>query len=90
MKILKLNIPGGGFSMTTETAARYEITDRKNGDIIYTQDISSEGVVPMDYAFLGLTRQRESINRAVQNNITQFLQALETIDTSKPMFPSKR
>jgi hypothetical protein len=90
VKILKLNIPGGGFSMTTETAARYEITDRKNGDIIYTQDISSEGVVPMDYAFLGLTRQRESINRAVQNNITQFLQALETIDTSKPMFPSKR
>lgn len=90
VKILKLDIPGGGFSMTTETAARYEITDRKNGDIIYTQDILSAGVVPMDYAFLGLTRQRESINRAVQNNITQFLQALETVDTSKPMFPSKR
>ena len=90
VKILKLDIPGGGFSMTTETAARYEITDRKNGDIIYTQDILSAGVVPMDYAFLGLTRQRESINRAVQNNITQFLQALETVDASKPMFPSKR
>ena len=32
---------------------------------------------------------RESINRAVQNNITQFLQALETVDVQKPMFPVK-
>jgi hypothetical protein len=88
VKILKLNIPGGGFSFTTETAARYELLDRKTGGIIYTQDIVSKGDVPMDYALLGLTRQRESVNRAVQNNITQFLQALETVDVSKPMFPA--
>lgn len=87
VKILKLNIPAGGFSMTTETAARYEILDRKTGAIIYTQDIVSKGEVPMDYAFLGITRARESVNRAVQNNITQFLQALQTVDVSKPMFP---
>lgn len=87
VKILKLDIPGAGFSMTTETAARYEILDRKTGAIIYTQDIVSKGEVPLDYAFYGVTRVRESVNRAVQNNITQFLQALETIDVSKPMFP---
>lgn len=87
VKILKLDIPGAGFSMTTETAARYEILDRKTGAVIYTQDIVAKGEVPMDYAFAGVTRARESINRAVQNNITQFLQALETVDVSKPMFP---
>jgi len=38
---------------------------------------------------LGLARMRESINRAVQNNITQFLQSLETVDVQKPMFPAK-
>jgi hypothetical protein len=88
VKILKLNMPSFGASMTTETSARYEIVDRKTGGIIYTQDISSKGEVPFNYAFLGLTRARESINRSVQNNITQFLQALETVDVSKPMFPT--
>jgi hypothetical protein len=89
VKILKLNPPGAGASMTTETAARYEITDRKTGDIVFTQDISSSGTTPFDHAFLGVARARESINRAVQNNITQFLQALETVDVQKPMFPAK-
>lgn len=88
VKILKLDIPGAGASFTTGASARYEITDRKNGDVIYTQDINSTGTVPFDYAFIGLVRMRESVNRAVQNNITQFLQALETVDASKPMFPT--
>lgn len=88
VKILAINIPSSGFSFTTKTIARYEIIDRKNGDVTYTQDVSAIGTVPAGYAFLGLTRARESINRSVQNNITQFLQALETIDASKPMFPA--
>jgi hypothetical protein len=89
VKILKLSPPGAGASMTTATAARYEIIDRKTGDIIFTQDISASGTTPYDYAFLGVARAQESINRAVQNNITQFLQALETVDIQKPMFPAK-
>lgn len=89
VKILKLDLPGGGFSMTTETAARYEIIDRKTGDIIFTQDISSSGTTPADHAFLGAARAKESLNRAVQNNITQFLQSLESVDVQKPMFPAK-
>jgi len=89
VKILKLEVPGAGFSMTTTTAARYEIMDRKTGDLIFSQDVSSSGVTPVDYAFMGVARARESINRAVQNNITQFLQALETVDVNKPMFPAK-
>jgi len=63
--------------------------DRSNGDIIYSGIIESEGTTPADYAFQGRARARESINRAVQNNITQFLQVLETLDISKPMFPAK-
>lgn len=89
VKILKLDLPGAGFAMTTSTAARYEIMDRKTGDLIFSQDIASSGTTPMGDAFLGVARARESINRAVQNNITQFLQALETVDVTKPMFPAK-
>lgn len=87
VKILKFDVPSFGFSMTTETAARYELIDRSTGGIIYTQDINASGIVPADYAFVGVVRMRESINRSVQNNIAQFLQSLDTIDLSKPMFP---
>lgn len=89
VKILKLEVPRAGVSFTTNTTARYEIMDRKTGDLIFSQDISSSGTTPGDFAFLGLARMRESINRAVQNNITQFLQSLETVDVQKPMFPAK-
>lgn len=89
VKILKLDDPAAGISMTTDATARYEIIDRKTGSIIFTQDISSSGITPFDFALLGVIRARESINRAVQNNITQFLKALETVDIQKPMFPAK-
>lgn len=88
VKILKLDAPNFGASMTTETVARYEIIDRANGDIIFSQDVSSSGTTPATHSFLGLTRARESVNRAVQNNIALFLQAAGTIDLAKPMFPA--
>ena len=44
----------------------------------------------MGYAFMGIVRARESVNRAVQNNITMFLQALETVNFDKAMFPNKQ
>lgn len=90
VKVLELDVPAFGASMTTTTGARYELIDRDTGAIIYTQDISADGVVPASYAFAGVIRARESINRSVQNNIAQFLQALETVDVTKPMFPSDR
>ena len=78
------------FTMTTKTVARYELIDRATGGIVYTQDVSASGEVPFNYAFAGVVRARESISRSAQNNIAQFLQALETVDVSKPMFPNKQ
>ena len=89
VKILALDAPAFGASMTTTTIARYELIDRANGDIIYSQEISAAGEVPFGYSLVGLVRARESVNRSVQNNISQFLQALETVDISKPMFPTQ-
>lgn len=90
IKILKFEIPSGGISMTTKTDAKYEITGRSNGDILYSSIINAEGTVPFSYAFSGVERIRESVNRSAQNNILQFLQALEIIDFSKPIFPGKK
>jgi len=89
VKVTALNISKGGITMTSSATATYTIIDRSNGDVIYTRNISSEGITPLDFALIGAIRVRESVNRAVQNNITQFLQDLETININKPMFPSQ-
>jgi predicted negative regulator of RcsB-dependent stress response len=78
VKILKFDTPSFGAGMTTHTSARYEIIDRSDGSIIFTTDISTSGVVPFDYAFNGLVRIHESINRSVQNNIIEFVQHFQT------------
>ncbi|WP_114192481.1 lipoprotein [Edaphovirga cremea] len=88
VKILAVNAPAVGLDMATKAIARYELINRNNGDIVYTQDVTSTGIVPISYAFVGYVRARESVNRAIQNNITQFLQSLETIDIARPMFPA--
>ena len=50
------------------------------------ESISSEGVVPMDYAFMGIIRATESMNRAVRNNIADFINSLESADLSRAMY----
>jgi hypothetical protein len=89
VKVLKINVPFAGISFTTETGARYELLDRATGAVIYTTDINASGTTPGDFAFLGVARARESVNRSVQNNILQFLQQLEQVNVSKPMFPAE-
>ena len=86
VRITEFDVPSAGFSMTTKVSAIYEIVDRSNGDLLFAQEISSEGVVPMDYAFNGATRMVESWNRAVRNNIADFINILGQADLSKVMF----
>ena len=40
----------------------------------------------MDYAFMGVIRATESMNRAVRNNIADFINSLESADLSKAMY----
>lgn len=90
VKILKLDVTSLLSRIkVTETEARYEITDRKSGDLIFTQDITSKGEVDTAITMNGPASVKESFNMSVQNNIKQFLQALETVDVQKPMFPTK-
>ena len=76
------------------TSARYEIIDRSDGSIIFTTDISTSGEGPFKLEpfaddAVG-SRSVDGINRSVQKNIIQFLQALETVDIDKPMVPSNK
>ena len=81
---------------TIHTSARYEIIDRSNGSIIFTTDISTSGEGPFkidpfcDFGCAMGSRVVDGLNRSVQKNIIQFLQALEMVDMDKPMFPSNK
>ena len=92
VKILKFDTR---YFPTTHTSARYEIIDRSSGSIIFTTDISTSGEGPFKFdPFCDMgcamgSRVVDGLNRSVQKNIIQFLQALETVDIDKPMFPSK-
>lgn len=88
VKVLKMDLPEFGGDFTTRTAARYELIDRATGGVVFTTDVNAKGTVPLSYAFVGVVRARESVNRSVQNNILQFLQQLETVNLQRPMFPS--
>jgi len=76
VKVLKVDIPSVGITFETAVDAPYQIIDRKDGEAIFDQVISSTGSVPGDWAFAGIIRHREAINRAVQNNIATFLNVL--------------
>jgi len=69
-----------------KTSAIYEVVNRANGDLLFTEVVESEGIVPAGYAFVGNVRLRESYNRAVRNNIANFINSLQAADFSKPRF----
>jgi len=93
VKILKFDSRMG--LAINHTTARYEIIDSSDGSIIFTTDISTKGECsyvfdPLCGSYAIVSRTVDGINRSVQSNIIQFLQALETVDIGKPMFPSNK
>jgi len=86
VRIVEFDVPEFGSDMVTKVGAIYEIIDRGNGALLFSDLIESEGVVPFDYAFLGAARAVESWNRAVRNNIADFINRLDMTDLTNPVF----
>ncbi|PHR55053.1 MAG: UDP-N-acetylglucosamine acyltransferase [Robiginitomaculum sp.] len=86
VRITETDLADFGLAMTTRVSAIYEIIDRANGDLLFAQEISNEAVIPMSYSLLGTVRGTESLNLAVRNNISDFINLLEVTDISQPVF----
>jgi hypothetical protein len=84
IKVLKFDVPGFSATFPTDTDARYTLVDRSTGMAIFSQVISAQGTTPMDFAFLGVIRARESINRSAQNNIAAFIGAISASSIATP------
>jgi hypothetical protein len=78
-KVMQFETPSAGINFDTKAVIRYEIFDRSNGQLIFIRDISSSGNVPFDYAFMGAIRYTEARNRAMRDNVTQFINSLEEL-----------
>ncbi|MFL1387828.1 UDP-N-acetylglucosamine acyltransferase [Pseudomonas tritici] len=76
VKVLELDPPASGITMVTPSRARYSVVSRRTGKTLFEKEVYTEGTVPPGYAFSGLARLKESLNRSVQANIAQFLESL--------------
>ena len=68
-----------GFGVTS--IAKYELIDRNTGQVVYSKEIETAGRAS-DY--VGVDRVRKAASRSVQDNITAFVQQLETAVLSVP------
>lgn len=94
VKILKVDVPGVGITFPVTTAALYQVVNRANGAVLYSERIETVGTTPSNFAFLGLARARESVNRSVQANISRFTDKVPSIQipqsalSAGPILPS--
>lgn len=73
VKVLRVNFPPFAMNFTTTSVAVYQVLDRSSGAVLYAERIQTTGTAPSDFAFLGVARARESVNRSVQANIAEFI-----------------
>ncbi len=83
VRIVELYSPGIGTSMTTKIGAKYEISNRETGELLFSDIVESNSTVPFSYALDGLTRWKESVNRSVRANIRDFIKRLDYIELVK-------
>lgn len=82
VEIKEIDTPFFGVNFTTYVLANYKLIDKANNATLYDEDIKSEATVPWNYSFTAQKRATESINRAVQKNISTFIY---NIQSHKPL-----
>lgn len=87
VKILRVEIPGVGLTFPVTTAALYQVVNRQSGAVLYSERIETIGTTPVNFAFLGIARARESVNRSVQANIARFIESVPRTQVTQPSFP---
>lgn len=87
--ILKLEVNIRSYLLggpTTTIEARYDLINKKTGDLIFTGKTIATGAPEMSHSLNVFESTRDSVKLAIQNNISQFLPLLKTVDVNKPMY----
>jgi hypothetical protein len=75
--ILAIDVPIIAADVTTRVLAEYKLTDKTTDAIFYNDTVKSEATVPFSYSFFAYERGVESINNAVQKNISTFISNIQ-------------
>lgn len=74
VRIIRLDhVQNNDLSVTTTAIAAYRVIDAKTQQVLWIRGISSSSTVAYQEMTVQVTRERLSLNRAIQNNITQFV-----------------
>jgi len=71
--LLAQNQPAIGFAMTVDLTVRYVLIDRRTGEAVFNDRISSSYTAGVGEAFVAATRVRKANEGAVRENIKAFL-----------------
>lgn len=71
--ILVMKPPREGLSIKTPAKARYDVIDADTRNLVFSTEVETVGRVAFGDNFVGIIRIRDSINRATQSNIIEFL-----------------
>lgn len=71
--ILVMKPPREGLTIKTPAKARYDVINAETRKIVFSTEVETVGRVAFGDNFVGMTRIKDSIDRATQSNIIEFL-----------------
>lgn len=77
--ILTLKPPREGLTIKTPAKARYDVLDAASRKIVFSTEVETVGRVAFGDNFVGTVRISDSINRATQSNIIEFINRLQAV-----------
>lgn len=75
--ILVMKPPAQALTVNTPAKARYDVIDAETRRILFSTEVDTVGRVALGDNFSGAVRIRNSISRATQSNILEFLKRLQ-------------
>ena len=72
-KLLNIDRPMVGFSMTSSSTVNYTVTGADN-QVVFQETITAPGTAKMGDAFLGVERVRLANENSIRENIRQFIE----------------
>ena len=81
--ILEIDMPFFATDVTTKVSSNYKLIDDVTKVTLYDDTVKTEATIPWNYSFFGYERGLESVNRAVQKNISTFISNLQKYSIKK-------
>ena len=83
VNVLYIKFPSSEAGIQSNITARYEIIDTRNSVVVFSREIQSQSGAEVHY-FVGNYRWQDALDRAVNNNVKLFIEALLESEFDSP------